>query len=1066
MAQSTATITTNGILSSGTTRTANGRNNDSNQYRENRIIKCRLGISLNGGGATNLNDDNIIASNIIGPASFGTDEIGLNGILTTFQNRCIINKNNVQFVGGTFALTTAAADRVGIAVGTGTWSNTTTTTSTNSNYVITQNIVHDIVEERGSSAVGILVGTTLSGPKTNNLIANNAVFNVRSNGAGFDQAIGIGHAGGPGDRIVYNSISITGDMDPSGTTSASTSPIVGGISKHLAATADTAVFIKDNAIYVDANTNTTTLIKAAIIGPAVGYAFGSGGLDYNDYWIILSDTVNGARTGVAGTGTVSFTTLAQWKLAYTPPQDANSIQCDPMFVNVTSNLQPTTGSCLLLAGTPIAGIVDDLLKNARNVTNPTIGAYENAVAPVIDVGVISAVIGTSPGQIISVGKGYNIVATVKNFGPPVTVDSVFYTVNGGSPVGPVSAGPIPTNGTAPATFSGGNAFTPTVAGIHTIRIYTVLAADLFKSNDTLTVLVNVLAKITAYPYVQTFTNPFDWTILTENAVGTTTIWKFGIVTNPAGKTSDTAALANFFSTLTGRREVLRSPEMDISSLTNPVLHFYVAYKTFTTEDDSLEVVVSTNGGVTFFTATTVYNKGNSSVPSLATRPASTTSFFPDSSRQWRHETIDLANVSGATNLVLGFRGKSRFGNNCWIDNVIVTSANSICNNTVTTPGVYSCNTLLSVNMITVGLKPSNIFQESDNQISNINKSTETENIIGSFSNYMNDGSGITNVINQTDNPTGGVLTTTTHLNQDPPSLATPKIAPNTTATNPSGGITQPNVIYRDYWFTVTYTGNDKLGYATYNISIDVSTFTDTDSLYIVKRADMTASWVALSTTLTGSFVTASGLTTFSDFALAGDSIQQPLPVELSAFTSTIHKRDVTLNWTTASELNNSGFDIERSIVNGEWSKVGNVNGNGTSTVPHNYSFVERGLATGKYNYRLKQIDFNGNFTYYDLSNEVIVGVPTKFDLSQNYPNPFNPATKINYDLPFDSKVSIKLFDLSGREVASLVNEVKTAGYHTINFNASNLSSGVYFYKISAEGNGNSFVSTKKMMLIK
>jgi len=191
-----------------------------------------------------------------------------------------------------------------------------------------------------------------------------------------------------------------------------------------------------------------------------------------------------------------------------------------------------------------------------------------------------------------------------------------------------------------------------------------------------------------------------------------------------------------------------------------------------------------------------------------------------------------------------------------------------------------------------------------------------------------------------------------------------------------------------------------------------------------------------------------------------------LPVELASFTSTVNRRDVTLNWTTATENNNSGFDIERSIVNDEWSMVGNVSGNGTSTTPHNYTFDDRGLNSGKYNYRLKQIDFNGNFAYYNLSNEVIIGVPTKFDLSQNYPNPFNPSTKINYDLPFDSKVSIKLFDLSGREVANLVNEVKTAGYHTINFNASNLSSGVYFYKISAEGNENSFVSTKKMMLIK
>jgi Secretion system C-terminal sorting domain len=120
----------------------------------------------------------------------------------------------------------------------------------------------------------------------------------------------------------------------------------------------------------------------------------------------------------------------------------------------------------------------------------------------------------------------------------------------------------------------------------------------------------------------------------------------------------------------------------------------------------------------------------------------------------------------------------------------------------------------------------------------------------------------------------------------------------------------------------------------------------------------------------------------------------------------------------------------------------------------------------KYNYRLKQIDFNGNFKYYNLHGEAEVGVPSEYNLSQNYPNPFNPSTKIDYDLPVDGKVKIILYDISGREVTNLVNEEKTAGYYTLNFNSSGLSSGLYFYKISVEGNNSSFVQTKKMMLVK
>ena len=187
-----------------------------------------------------------------------------------------------------------------------------------------------------------------------------------------------------------------------------------------------------------------------------------------------------------------------------------------------------------------------------------------------------------------------------------------------------------------------------------------------------------------------------------------------------------------------------------------------------------------------------------------------------------------------------------------------------------------------------------------------------------------------------------------------------------------------------------------------------------------------------------------------------------LPVELSSFVSAVNLNNVTLNWSTASETNNSGFDIERSNVNGQWSKVGNVAGNGTSSVSNSYSFTDRNLASGKYSYRIKQIDFNGNFEYFNLSNEVNVGIPTEYELSQNYPNPFNPSTSINFNLPVDGKVSIRLYDMSGKEVALLVNEVKTAGYYSVNFNASSLSSGVYFYSISADN----FTATKKMLLVK
>ena len=191
-----------------------------------------------------------------------------------------------------------------------------------------------------------------------------------------------------------------------------------------------------------------------------------------------------------------------------------------------------------------------------------------------------------------------------------------------------------------------------------------------------------------------------------------------------------------------------------------------------------------------------------------------------------------------------------------------------------------------------------------------------------------------------------------------------------------------------------------------------------------------------------------------------------LPVELASFTSSVNEGTVNLNWTTASEINNSGFVIERSSGNDQWVNAGFVKGNGTTLSSMNYNFADRNVNTGVYSYRLKQLDYNGNFEYFNLSNEVNIGVPSVFHLSQNYPNPFNPSTKIDYSLPFDGNVKLTLFDISGRVLETLVNDVRSAGYYTVNFNASDLSSGVYFYRLTLTGNKQNYSATGKMTLLK
>jgi len=189
-----------------------------------------------------------------------------------------------------------------------------------------------------------------------------------------------------------------------------------------------------------------------------------------------------------------------------------------------------------------------------------------------------------------------------------------------------------------------------------------------------------------------------------------------------------------------------------------------------------------------------------------------------------------------------------------------------------------------------------------------------------------------------------------------------------------------------------------------------------------------------------------------------------VPVELLAFTASVRNSEVELLWSTASELNNMGFEIERSIDNQDnFVTVGFVEGKGSSTEINYYSFTDQPQVSGvnQIYYRLKQIDFDGTFTYTDVVN-VSYDVPSEFVLGQNFPNPFNPSTRINYFVPQESFVSIKVYDFLGREVMTLVNETKAVGSYEIVFDASDLPSGAYFYTMIA---GN-YSATKKMILLK
>ena len=271
-----------------------------------------------------------------------------------------------------------------------------------------------------------------------------------------------------------------------------------------------------------------------------------------------------------------------------------------------------------------------------------------------------------------------------------------------------------------------------------------------------------------------------------------------------------------------------------------------------------------------------------------------------------------------------------------------------------------------------------------------------------------------------------------------------------------------------YW---TINANTLTG-GIYSLDLTADGFTNVSvvsTLRILKRPTGGGNWTLQGShsvgtgTLSTPVVRRTGMSGFSEFGIGGAS-DNALPVELSSFSASVVGDAVKLNWRTETEVNNYGFEVERCALSAErqaWEKIGFVNGNGNSNSPKSYSYEDKNLTAGKYSYRLKQIDNDGQFEYSKTVEVDLSGVK-KFELSQNYPNPFNPTTTIKFSLPEAGNVKLILFNILGQEVKTLVNESKESGVHTINFDASELNSGIYIYKLES----GSFTQTRKMTLVK
>lgn len=368
--QRSATSVTFGILVNGATIGVgtSGIDNDENQFENNVITRVRYGIFLSAASGTNPNTSNRILSNTIGPNAFGAEQIGRAGIVLHNSVNNNVHKNVIRYVGTLISDAASGSDKAGIVLATdAAWTPTTTTVYGSR---ITANHIYEVVEEKAFSAIGIIVAGTNAGDSTGNVIANNMIAQIRSNGTSADQAIGIGLAAGNTDSVLYNSISLSGDMDPFGTVASN----VSSYGLRISSTSVEHPLVMNNIISVDINSNTGTLLHGAVNIPA-SYNWGSGRMNYNNL------SVNGANTQmqIGSTGTTFQSSIAAWRTA--TGMDLQSSSVGVQFVSSTDlHLSGTSVNDFALRATPVTGFATDFDNDTRHVI-PYMGADEVAGSP-------------------------------------------------------------------------------------------------------------------------------------------------------------------------------------------------------------------------------------------------------------------------------------------------------------------------------------------------------------------------------------------------------------------------------------------------------------------------------------------------------------------------------------------------------------------------------------------------------------------------------------------------------------------------------------------------------------
>ncbi len=593
--------------------------------------------------------------------------------------------------------------------------------------------------------------------------------------------------------------------------------------------------------------------------------------------------------------------------------------------------------------------------------------------PAIDIGVSNC----SPKSNVTVPSGASIPlrAYVKNFGTGARASGlqVRYSVNGGSVVGPITTSvALPnTNDTTSVLFTGANSLLFATTGTYTVKIFTNLSGDAISGNDTLTVTYNVVAAINTFPYRLANGILTTWTPVNNTAP----LWLQGTATQANGVSSTVVMYANNHATnMAGADAKVVSPIFSFVGLANPILHFTVAHapSTTTNTDDTLQVLVSTDGGTTY---TPVYTKSSQlSSPTLGTIAAQSTasaSYVPASATDWRHEAVNLSAYAGNPFVIIAFRDYSANGNSVYIGNVVISNPTSIVTQAVTSASTFTN---------------------------------------GNFSIFFPSAIGATTGIISISKYPGSAF-----------SSASPVYATNTSATTNNSSVFTPTNISIDNWWTVCYSGigtGNLPSTAQYYAQINYSTVTGVsaaDYLYIMKRSENNGSWVAISTVKGGSVLLSSLLTGFSDFAIGSQPAYNPLPVKWLSISAKKTASDVMIEWSTAQEINNNHFEVERSENGIDFIMIGEIKGSTNSNANSPYSFLDKDILSQAKTvyYRIKQVDNDGMASVSKMVSVTINGV---VEAVVAYPNPFTRDMELRINPDQSSEAKISVTDLSGREV--------------------------------------------------